>query len=212
MTDLGSLAAGSTVIPVLTIHRVADAVPLARALVRGGLRVIEVTLRTPVGAAAAAAIRAEVPDAVVALGTVLTEADVLVACALGLPFGFSPGATPALLRAARDAGLSLIPGVQTASELMLAAEFGFSVVKFFPAAPAGGMAALKALAAPFPNTRFCPTGGIDERSAPAWLAHPAVFAVGGSWIAPPDHVAEGRWGEIEARAAQAATLSRQGPG
>lgn len=198
MSDLDMLTVGRTVIPVLTIARVSDAVPLARALVRGGIRVLEVTLRTPAGAEAAAAIQAEVPDAVVALGTVLTEADIALACRLKVPC-FSPGATPGLLRAARDAGVTLIPGVQTASELMLAAAFGFEAVKFFPAVPAGGIPALKALAGPFPNARFCPTGGIDEHSALDWLVLPNVFAVGGSWLAPAQDVDQGNWNEIEAR-------------
>ena len=205
MSDLDMLTAGRTVIPVLTISRVSDAVPLARALVRGGIRVLEVTLRTPAGAEAAAAIQAEVPDAVVALGTVLTEADIALACRLKVPFSFSPGVTPGLLRAARDAGVTLIPGVQTASELMLAAAFGFEAVKFFPAVPAGGIPALKALAGPFPNARFCPTGGIDEHSAPDWLVLPNVFAVGGSWLAPVQDVDRGNWSEIEARSLRIST-------
>ena len=209
MTDYEALLAGATVIPVLTIDDAADAVPLARALVRGGLRVLEITLRTAAGAAAARRIRAEVPDAVVALGTVLNARDVRIAGELGLTFSFSPGATPDLLQAAREAGLALIPGVQTASELMLAAEFGFGAVKFFPAAPAGGPDVLRALAGPFPAARFCPTGGIAEENLPAWFALPSVFAVGGSWIARPADIAAGRWDVIEARARMAAVQAKR---
>jgi 2-dehydro-3-deoxyphosphogluconate aldolase/(4S)-4-hydroxy-2-oxoglutarate aldolase len=207
MTVLDTLTAGSTVIPVLTIHRVEDAVPLARALVRGGLRVMEVTLRTPAGADAARAIREAVPEAVVVLGTVLTSADLEVARRLDIPLCFSPGVTGDLLAAARKTGISLVPGVQTASEIMLALSFGFGSVKFFPAVPAGGTVALRTLSGPFPGLRVCPTGGIDPGSAGEWLALPNVFAVGGSWIAPPSDIQQGRWGAIEARAAQAAALS-----
>ncbi|MGI3777199.1 MAG: bifunctional 4-hydroxy-2-oxoglutarate aldolase/2-dehydro-3-deoxy-phosphogluconate aldolase [Janthinobacterium lividum] len=206
MNDLETLVSGCTVIPVLTIARVEDAVPLARTLVRGGLRVLEVTLRTPAGAAAAAAIRRKVPDAVVALGTVLNEADVALARALGVPFCFSPGLTPSLLQAARDGGLALIPGIQTPSELMLALEFGLSAVKFFPAGQAGP-GALRALGGPFPSVRFCPTGGISEDGAGEWLAMPSVFAVGGSWLAPAGDVAQQRWDTIESRAHRAAALA-----
>lgn len=209
MTDYEALLAGATVIPVLTIDDAADAVPLARALVRGGLRVLEITLRTAAGAEAARRIRAEVPDAVVALGTVLNAHDVRIARKLGLTFSFSPGATPDLLGAARDAGLALIPGVQTASELMLAAEFGFRAVKFFPAGAAGGRDMLRALAGPFPGARFCPTGGISEESAADWFALSSVFAVGGSWIARPADIATGRWDVIEARASAAATRAKR---
>lgn len=206
MNDLETLVSGCTVIPVLTIARVEDAVPLARTLVRGGIRVLEVTLRTPVGAAAAAAIRREVPDAVVALGTVLNEDDVALARALGVPFSFSPGLTPALLQAARDRGIALIPGIRTPSELMLALEFGLSAVKFFPAGQAGPDA-LRALGGPFPSVRFCPTGGISEDGAGEWLSMPSVFAVGGSWLAPAGDVEQQRWDAIESRADRAATLA-----
>ncbi len=214
MTVLDTLSAGSTVIPVLTIHRVEDAVPLARALVRGGLRVIEVTLRTPAGADAARAIRDAVPEAVVALGTVLTPADLELARSHDIGLCFSPGVTADLLAAARESGMCLVPGVQTASEIMLALSFGFGSVKFFPAVPAGGAAALRTLSGPFPDLRFCPTGGIDAGGAREWLALPNVFAVGGSWIAPPSDIRQGRWDAIEARAAEAAALSvpRRPPG
>ena len=199
-------------IPVLTIEKREQAVPLARALVAGGVRMLEVTLRTPAGADAARAIRAEVEDAVVGLGTVLTQRDLALARELNLPFAFSPGATPELLDAARDLGVPFVPGVQTASELMVALARGFGVVKFFPAAPAGGIPALKALAGPFPEARFCPTGGIGEDAIGEWLALPNVAAVGGSWLAPAAELDRGDWAAITARAQRAMTrLGRANP-
>lgn len=190
-------------IPVLTIHRPSDAVPLARALVAGGVSMLEVTLRTPAGADAVRAIHAEVTDAAVGLGTVLTRRDLELARELDLPFAFSPGATPELLDAAAALDVPFVPGVQTASELMAALARGFGVVKFFPAAPAGGIAALKALAGPFPDARFCPTGGIGEDAIGDWLALPNVVAVGGSWLAPGADVERGDWAAITARARRA---------
>jgi 2-dehydro-3-deoxyphosphogluconate aldolase/(4S)-4-hydroxy-2-oxoglutarate aldolase len=192
-------------IPVLTIEKREQAVPLARALVAGGVRMLEVTLRTPAGADAARAIRAEVEGAVVGLGTVLTRRDLELARELNLPFAFSPGATPELLDAARDLGVPFVPGVQTASELMVALARGFGVVKFFPAVPAGGIPALKALAGPFPEARFCPTGGIGEDAIGEWLALPNVAAVGGSWLAPAAELDRGDWAAITARAQRAMT-------
>lgn len=215
MSAMDAVIASRTVIPVLTIQRASDAVPLARALVRGGISTLEVTLRTPAAAEAVALIQAEVPEATVAIGTVMSQADVALAHRLNVGLSFSPGATPALLKAARDAGMTLIPGVQTASDLMMAAEFGYHVVKFFPAVPAGGLAALKALAAPFPRVRFCPTGGIDGSSMWQWLSLPYVFAVGGSWLATPQDIEQGNWAVIEGKArrvrdlltAQASTIA-----
>lgn len=206
MDSLGVLTASRTVIPVLTISRPSDAVPLARALVKGGIRILEVTLRTSAAAEAVALIQAEVPEALVALGTVTTEADVALANRLNVRLSFSPGVTRALLKAAREAGMTLIPGIQTASELMTAAEFGYHVVKFFPAVPAGGIAALKALSAPFPRTRFCPTGGIDESSMRQWFSLPYVFAVGGSWLATPQDIEQGDWSAIEHKARRVSDL------
>ncbi|MGI4745784.1 MAG: bifunctional 4-hydroxy-2-oxoglutarate aldolase/2-dehydro-3-deoxy-phosphogluconate aldolase [Janthinobacterium lividum] len=200
------LTASRTVIPVLTIPRASDAVLLARALVRGGIRILEVTLRTAAAAEAVALIQAEVPEAIIALGTLTTEADVALAHRLNVGLCFSPGATPALLKAARDARMTFVPGVQTASDLMMAAEFGYHVVKFFPAVPAGGLAALKALAAPFPRTRFCPTGGIDESSMQQWLSLPYVFAVGGSWLATPQDLEQCNWSAIEHKAGRVRDL------
>lgn len=190
-------------IPVLTIQRLSDAVPLARALVAGGVSMLEVTLRTPAGADAVRAIHAEVADAAVGLGTVLTRRDLELARELSLPFAFSPGATPELLDAAAALSVPFVPGVQTASELMAVLARGFGVVKFFPAAPAGGTAALKALAGPFPDARFCPTGGIGEDAIGDWLALPNVVAVGGSWLAPGADVERGDWAAITARARRA---------
>ena len=188
------------VIPVITIERVEDAVPLARALVAGGLQALEITLRTPAAPAAAAAIAREVPEAMLGLGTVLGPQDLETARTLGARFALSPGATPELLDAAATGALPFIPGVQTASELMAALARGFDVVKFFPAGPAGGIAALKALAGPFPQARFCPTGGIGEDNFMDWLALANVPAVGGSWLAPAADIRAGRWDAITARA------------
>ena len=194
------LMRAAKVVPVLTIARAGDAVPLARALVAGGVRMLEVTLRTPAGAQAARDIRAEVPDAIVGLGTVLTEQDLALAKSLELAFAFSPGAPVELLQAARQMGVAFVPGIQTATELMAAIAHGFTTVKFFPAEPAGGIPALKALAGPFPNARFCPTGGIGEDAIETWLALPNVVAVGGSWLAPAHEIEAGAWPTITARA------------
>jgi 2-dehydro-3-deoxyphosphogluconate aldolase / (4S)-4-hydroxy-2-oxoglutarate aldolase len=197
------LLQAARLVPVLTVSREKDAKPLARALVAGGVRTLEVTLRTPAGAAAARLIRDAVPEAVVGLGTVLTPHDLELARELALPFAFTPGATPALLDAAKALAVPLVPGVQTASELMAALERGFDTVKFFPAEPAGGIAALKALAGPFPDVRFCPTGGIAEEQVARWLALPNVLAVGGSWLAPAAEIERGDWSAITARARRA---------
>jgi 2-dehydro-3-deoxyphosphogluconate aldolase / (4S)-4-hydroxy-2-oxoglutarate aldolase len=195
---LAALFGQATVIPVLTIDRVEDAVPLARALVAGGVRVLEVTLRTPVATAAAKAIMAEVPDAIVGIGTILNADDLKRAQALGAVFGISPGATPDLLKAAAASGLPFAPGITTASELMQALAHGFDLVKFFPAEPSGGIRALRALAGPFPDMRFCPTGGIGEANAASWLAEPNVVAVGGSWLCPAADIRSGNWAGISA--------------
>ena len=196
----------SKVIPVISIERVEHAVPLARALVAGGIRLLEITLRTDAGLAGAAAIIAEVPEAVVGIGTVLTPADLARSAAAGARFALSPGATPELLDAAARSGLPFMPGVATASELMQALARGFDTVKFFPATAAGGTAALRALAGPFPAARFCPTGGIGEENAADWLALPNVAAVGGSWLTPAAEVRVGSWDAITERARRAAAL------
>src|SRR6478609_9956769 len=191
------------VIPVIVIDDIEQAVPLARALVAGGVRVLEVTLRTRVAIDAAKAIMANVPEAVVGIGTILCADDLARAEALGAKFGISPGATPELLKAAAASTLPFAPGIATASELMAALAHGFDLVKFFPAEPSGGIKALRALAGPFPQARFCPTGGIGEANAAAWLAEPNVLAVGGSWLCPAVDIKSGNWAGISAMCAQA---------
>ena len=195
---LAALFRQAVVIPVLTIERIEHAVPLARALVAGGVRVLEVTLRTPVAVDAARAIIAEVPDAVVGIGTILNGEDLARAKALGAVFGISPGATPELLKAAAASDLPFAPGIATASELMAALAAGFDLVKFFPAEQSGGIKALRALAGPFPNAKFCPTGGIGEANAASWLAEPNVLCVGGSWLCPAADIRSGNWAGITA--------------
>jgi 2-dehydro-3-deoxyphosphogluconate aldolase/(4S)-4-hydroxy-2-oxoglutarate aldolase len=195
---LATLFKQSTVIPVLTIDRLEDAVPLAKALVAGGVRVLEVTLRTQVAIEAAKAIMADVPEAMVGIGTILNPADLARAEALGAKFGISPGATPDLLKAAAASALPFAPGIATASELMQALAHGFDLVKFFPAESSGGIKALRALAGPFPEVRFCPTGGIGETNAAAWLSEPNVVAVGGSWLCPAADIRSANWAGISA--------------
>src|SRR5262249_46616681 len=180
--ELVALFKSARIVPVLTIQRVEDAVPLARALVSGGVRVLEVTLRTEVAVEAARAIIANVPDAIVGIGTILNADDLARAVELGALFGISPGATPDLLKAASASKLPFAPGIATACEVMAALSAGFDLVKFFPAEPAGGIKALRALGGPFPQAKFCPTGGVSETNAPAWLAEPNVVCVGGSWL------------------------------
>jgi 2-dehydro-3-deoxyphosphogluconate aldolase/(4S)-4-hydroxy-2-oxoglutarate aldolase len=196
--ELAALFKSARVIPVLTIDRLEDAVPLARALVAGGVRVLEVTLRTEVAIAAAKAIMAAVPEAMVGIGTILNPADLARAEALGAKFGISPGATPDLLKAAAASALPFAPGIATASELMQALAHGFGLVKFFPAESSGGIKALRALAGPFPEVRFCPTGGIGETNAAAWLGEPNVVAVGGSWLCPAADIRSANWAGISA--------------
>ncbi len=193
-----ALFKSARIVPVLTINRVEDAVPLARALVSGGVRMLEVTLRTPVAVDAAKAIIANVPDAIVGIGTILNAEDLAQAEAVGAKFGISPGATPELLKAAAASGLPFAPGIATASELMQALAHGFEVVKFFPAEQAGGIKALRALGGPFPHVKFCPTGGIGETNAPQWLAEPNVIAVGGSWLCQAVDIKSGNWAGITA--------------
>jgi 2-dehydro-3-deoxyphosphogluconate aldolase/(4S)-4-hydroxy-2-oxoglutarate aldolase len=205
---LKELLALSPVIPVITIDDASHAVPLARALAAGGLRAVEITLRTKAAAAAARAIVAEVPEAIVGIGTVLTPADLALAAEIGAAFAISPGMSRDLLQAAATGDLPFVPGIQTASDLLACVTHGFELVKFFPAVPAGGLAMIDALGGPFPTVRFCPTGGIGEANVTQWLAHPKVVAVGGSWIAPTADIRAGAWPAIEARARQAAGLRR----
>src|SRR5689334_12140586 len=190
-SNVAELLRAARLIPVLTIERVDQAVPLAQALVSGGVRTLEITLRTPAGADSAEAIQKEVPDAVVGLGTVLTRRDLELAKRLRLPFSFSPGATPELLDAAAELGVPFVPGIATASELMAAMARGFSAVKLFPAENVGGIGTLKSLAGPFRGALFNPTGGITEDNMGSYLALPNVVAVGGSWLAPASDIKAG---------------------
>ncbi|MFC7383253.1 bifunctional 4-hydroxy-2-oxoglutarate aldolase/2-dehydro-3-deoxy-phosphogluconate aldolase [Sphaerisporangium rhizosphaerae] len=194
------------VVPVVVIDRVETAVPLARALVAGGLPAIEVTLRTPCALEAIARIAAEVPDAVIGAGTVRTPADVTASAEAGARFLVSPGGTPALLEAMLGSGVPFLPGASTASEVMALAERGLTELKFFPAVPAGGIPYLKALAGPLPEVRFCPTGGIRPETAAEFLALPNVGCVGGTWLTPADALATGDYARVEKLAAEAAAL------
>ncbi len=205
--QISALLALGRVIPVITLDRLDDAVPLARALVAGGVRLLEVTLRTAAGLDGARAIMRAVPDAVVGIGTVLTADDLRRAVEAGASFALSPGATPDLLAAAAGVPIPFLPGVATASELMAALARGFTTAKFFPATSAGGLPALRALAGPFPQARFCPTGGITEANAAEWLALPNVVAVGGSWLTPAAEVAAAQWDLIRDRAARTMSLA-----
>lgn len=205
MTGIEEAMRLAPVIPVLTVERVEHAVPLATALVRGGLRALEVTLRTPAALDAIAAM-GEVDGATVGAGTVLNVADVERAFAAGAAFLVSPGLTSPVVERASEIGAPLLPGVATASDLMRGLDLGLSHFKLFPAEPAGGVDLLRAFAGPFPTCRFCPTGGVSAALASAYLALPNVLCVGGTWIAPPDLVRAGDWAEIERRAAAAAAL------
>ena len=196
------------VMPVIVLHDVRHAVPMARALVAGGIRMLEVTLRTPQALECMRAIAAEVPDAVVGAGTVRTSADAAAAARAGARFAVSPGFTPAVGRACRDAGLPLLPGVATGSEIMMAQEEGFSALKFFPAVQAGGTAMLKAWQGPFGDVAFCPTGGIQPGNAAEFLALKNVACVGGSWLVPADALEQGDWSRITRLAREASALQR----
>lgn len=194
------------VIPVIVLHDVAHAVPMARALVAGGIRMLEVTLRTPQALACMEAIARDVPEAVVGAGTVRSQADAQAAVNAGARFAVSPGYTSALGQACRALGLPLLPGVATGSEIMQAQADGYQQLKFFPALQAGGLAMLKAWSGPFFDVDFCPTGGLTPENAPQFLALPNVRCVGGSWLVPADALAAGDWARITALAAQARGL------
>lgn len=196
------------VIPVLIIDDLAHAGPLAQALCAGGLRVLEVTLRTPVALAAIEAMRKAAPDAIVGVGTLTKPEDFQQAERAGAQFGVSPGLTPELAHASRTVNFPLLPGVMTASEVIAARLQGFNSLKLFPAMQAGGIGMLKALASPFSDVMFCPTGGITRESAPDFLALSNVACVGGSWVAPAKLMAAGDWQGITKLAADAATLAR----
>ena len=196
------------VIPVIVLNEVAHAVPMARALLAGGIRMLEVTLRTPQALASIEAIAREVPQAVVGAGTVRSRADALAAAGAGARFAVSPGYTPVVGQACRDAGLALLPGVATGGEIMQAQEDGFTELKFFPAMQAGGPAMLKAWSGPFFDIKFCPTGGVTPQNASEFLALPNVVCVGGSWLVPGDALASGDWARITRLAAEARALVR----
>jgi 2-dehydro-3-deoxyphosphogluconate aldolase/(4S)-4-hydroxy-2-oxoglutarate aldolase len=198
------------VIPVIVIDELAHAVPLAKALVAGGVRVLEVTLRTPVALAAIRAIVREVPEAIVGVGTLTRPENFTEARDAGARFGVSPGLTSALVEAARESGLPLLPGVMTPSDVIAARLAGFREMKLFPAQQAGGMGMLKALAGPFPDVTFCPTGGITAETAPEFLALPNVACVGGSWLTPKAALAAGHWQAITVLAGRASAWRRGG--
>jgi 2-dehydro-3-deoxyphosphogluconate aldolase/(4S)-4-hydroxy-2-oxoglutarate aldolase len=200
------LATHGPVIPVIVIQQLADAVPLARALVAGGVKVLEITLRTPVALECMRAIAAAVPEAIVGAGTLRSVDDARAALAAGCRFGVSPGYSRDIGLACKQLGLPLLPGVATASEVMAANADGFSFLKFFPATAAGGIPMLKALAGPFADVVFCPTGGITPETAPQFLALPNVKVCGGSWLTPQDAVDQQDWARITALARAASAL------
>tara|TARA_B100000787_G_scaffold68552_1_gene50431 strand:- start:14 stop:646 length:633 start_codon:yes stop_codon:yes gene_type:complete len=204
---IAKICAAAPVIPVLTIDRIEDAQPLARALVAGGLPALEITLRTDIALEAIAAI-AEVEGAIAGVGTLLTPLQVKTAKEYGATFGVSPGATLSLISATNEFDLPLLPGAATATEAMSLLEQGFTFQKFFPAEAAGGASALGALAGPLPQITFCPTGGITPKNAKDYLALPNTLCVGGSWIAPKALIVAGAWDEITKIARRAAGLLR----
>ena len=201
------LLAGNPVIPVITLDRVDDAVPLAQALVAGGLKVLEVTLRTEAAVGGIRQIVKHVPEAIVGTGTVCTEQHIKLSEDLGCQFMISPGATDKLLRAAENSSLPFLPGISSVSELMRGMEYGYSDFKFFPAEASGGVPVLKAMGGPFGDIRFCPTGGIGLHNVLSYLALPKVLCVGGSWIAETKLIQEKRWADIEQLAREAVTLA-----
>ncbi len=198
----------ASVIPVIVLNDVAHAVPMAKALVAGGIRMLEITLRTPQALDSMRAIAAEVPEAVVGAGTIRSVADAKAALAAGARFGVSPGYTTSIGKACQDIGLPLLPGVATGSEIMQAQEDGYTELKFFPAMQAGGPNLLKAWAGPFADIKFCPTGGVSLENAPTLLVLPNVVVVGGSWLTPADVMARGDWATITKLASEAAALPR----
>lgn len=196
----------SAVIPVIAIDKLEHAVPLARALVAGGIRVLEVTLRTEHGLPAIRAIAEQVPDAIVGVGTLTSPEEFAASRDAGAVFGVSPGLTPALIAAAKSSGLPLLPGVMTPSEVMAAREAGFRQLKLFPAVPAGGIGMLNAIAGPLGDIMFCPTGGISQETASQFLACKNVACVGGSWLTPKNAIEIGDWHKITALAKAASAL------
>ncbi|HEX2603289.1 MAG TPA: bifunctional 4-hydroxy-2-oxoglutarate aldolase/2-dehydro-3-deoxy-phosphogluconate aldolase [Oxalicibacterium sp.] len=198
----------SPVIPVIAIDDLNHAVPLARALVAGGIRVLEVTLRTEHGLNAIRAIAEQVPDAIVGVGTLTRREEFAAARDAGAVFGVSPGLTTELIEGAQSSGLPLLPGVMTPSEVLAAREVGLRQLKLFPAVPAGGVGMLNALAGPLPDMQFCPTGGISQQTAPQFLACKNVVCVGGSWLTPPELLAAGDWAKVTELAQAASRLSQ----
>ena len=209
MLKIRDVLALAPVIPVLTVEKLAHAAPLAKALYAGGLKVLEITLRTDVALDVIAAMRAAVPAAMVGVGTIVRPQDFKRADGAGAQFAVTPGLTPELADAARNVGFPLLPGIVTPSEILQALHFGYDTLKFFPAQQAGGIAMLQAFAGPFANVAFCPTGGISRETAPEFLNLPNVLCVGGSWVAPKALVEKGDWAGIEALARDAAALPRQ---
>lgn len=199
----GEVLRQGPVVPVMVIHRLEDAVPLANALAAGGIRVLEITLRTPVAVEAIMAIASEVPGAIVGAGTVTRGRELHEVAAAGAVFAISPGLTPELLDAANRGPIPLIPGIATVSELMTGLALGYDHFKFFPAGPAGGVKMLQAFAGPFPGVTFCPTGGVGADNYREYLAQPNVACVGGSWIAPQATIEAGDWARITALAREA---------
>ena len=197
------------VIPVIVLNDVAHAVPLARALLAGGIRMLEVTLRTPQALACMEAIARAVPEAVVGAGTVRSAADAQAAAMAGARFAVSPGYTPQVGKACKELGLPLLPGVASGSEIMMAQEDGFTELKFFPAMQAGGTAMLKAWAGPFGDVSFCPTGGVTLQNAPELLALPNVLCVGGSWLVPAEAMQKGDWARITQLAQDVSKLKKR---
>ena len=206
MIDTLSLPSHGPVIPVIVLNRVEHAVPMAEALLEGGVKVLEVTLRTPVALQCIEAIAKAVPKAILGAGTLRSAADARAARDAGCGFGVSPGYTRDIGAACRDAGLALLPGVSTASEVMAANADGLMFLKFFPAVPAGGVSMLKALHGPFPDVAFCPTGGLTPDNAPQFLALPNVRVCGGSWLTPADAMEQGDWARITRLAREATKL------
>ncbi|MEI8168420.1 MAG: bifunctional 4-hydroxy-2-oxoglutarate aldolase/2-dehydro-3-deoxy-phosphogluconate aldolase [Rhodoferax sp.] len=198
------------VIPVIVLNDIAHAVPMARALVAGGIRMLEVTLRTPQALACIEAIARSVPEAIVGAGTVRTKADAQAAANAGALFAVSPGYTTAVGQACRDVGMALLPGVATGSEIMMAQEEGLTELKFFPAMQAGGPAMLKAWSGPFFDVKFCPTGGVTLQNAPDFLALPNVVCVGGSWLVPADALEKGDWARVTQLARDTLNLRKNG--